>query len=421
MPQSFTIECPSCAIRLHCLPSASGKRLQCPQCQTWMMVPDAPATAYEVPVAEVEVAPPRRRPQPRDEFAEIADFGSYEMYLAPPRPRRRKPAKKKQAKWVLPVIIAGSCVLGLLFVGAFLFAMVRQFRVATLDVDEPMAYLAIDSEMILVVRFDELRRDPEVADALRQMRNPDDFERFLKIIGLQPDDFVMIAVGLTNAGDEDDPVAVLRNGGLILFESRKTISRFRFGLGMSRASHAGKEYLRDRRKTMGVTAAVFFPNEKSFIIAGEPTIKKLLEVERPTIARSRFAFTDFKSSMVVAYSSPRGQSVPRIAPRGIESIQHEVANAASILDADLRKLAVCYKFDASIDGTVHAVCGSPREAAALAAALEQSPQKRRALVDHLLPVRQHQMPGAPDDALRQLRIATDGSRVVVSTRFPKGR
>jgi hypothetical protein len=410
MPQSFTIECPRCAIRLHCQPSASGKRLQCPQCQAWMMVPDAPATAYEVPVAEIEVAPPRRRPEPRDEFTE---FGSYEMYLAPPRPRRRQSVKKKkQANWVLPVVIGGSCVLGLLLIGAVIYTIGAQFSVGTLGVDEPLAYVTDDTELVVVVHFDELKRLDEFGYPLRNELQSEKMKRLLATVGVEPDDISMIAVGLTNARDENDLPSALRNGAVVLIQSKKKLSRWRLSLGNVRCRHAGKEYLRDRAKTHGVTGALFFANERTIVAGTEPMIKKLLELDRPSVAGSRFAFADFAPAIVVAYAAGDHQSVPT-APQAIGSTSFGVIKkSATAFPAPLRGLALSWKFEDGAEATACAACASPREAAGLAATLMQSPRNLRTLANSLVD-------DAAEDALRNRRITTHDSTVVVSLRIPK--
>jgi len=422
MPQSFTIECPSCAIRLHCLPSASGKRLQCPQCQTWMMVPDAPATAYEVPVAEVEVAPPRRRPQPRDEFAEIAeiaDFGSYEMYLAPPRPRRRKPAgKKEQAKWVLPVVIAGSCVLGLLFVGVVVYGVMRQFNVATLETDEPLAYLTVGTEVVVVVNHSEMRQHPGIVHDLQEVFDEREWSRDM---GIALEDIERCGYAFRSAKHEDDlhPNSILRNGGMLFIQSKRKLDRFRISLGEIKARHAGKEYLKDAGQQFGVTGALFFPDEKTLIIAAEPTVTRLLEADTPSIATSRFRFVNFDNSIIVAHAG--GTAVPRIEPRDKKSLYVDIPRTAAILGADLRGLALCSKFGNDVQSTAYAVCADSREANRVAAAAMQSPEQRRALVNQLAAATLRDNPNAIASGLENLRITTSGSVVEISTRFPSGR
>jgi hypothetical protein len=391
-----------------------------------MMVPEPPAAAHEESIAELEIPlPAQRRPaaRPREDFDEFFDFGpGFDPYAAPPRPRRRrKPRRKKKPKWVLPTLIAGGSVLGLLLVGLVIYAMARQFSVETLDVDEPLAYLTVDTEFVFILNYAELKRDPNLAVEFRRGNVDKDLE-FIKELGMEPDDIVRLAYGLANANDDNDPdVAIQRSRGMLLIQSRKKFNRFSIGFGEIKARHAGKQYLKDRVKQSGVTYAAFFPNETTLIVASESTIKKLLEADRPSLARSPFAFAEFGSPVVIAYAARRGKTVPIDPPQGKESFLFEITEPASILSPNLRGVAICRKYGREVSGTAYVSCGDAREAAGLEAALLQSPEKRRAMADHLTPPTLENNAQAAQEGLQNLRITTSGSTLVVSTRFPNSR
>jgi hypothetical protein len=74
-----------------------------------------------------------------------------------------------------------------------------------------------------------------------------------------------------------------------------------------------------------------------------------------------------------------------------------------------------------VSGTAYVSCGDAREAAGLEAALLQSPEKRRAMADHLTPPTLENNAQAAQEGLQNLRITTSGSTLVVSTRFPNSR
>lgn len=423
MPEPFTIACPTCDLRLQCQPSASGKRLQCPGCRSWMMVPAAPVQVPEPEQRPVEfdnygydyAPPPRRQPvaRPRQEFDEFFDYG-YDPYAAPPRPRRRKRSRKKKKpskpKWVLPTAIAGGSVVGLLLVGLLFYWIARGFSVGTLDVEDPVAYVTVDTEMVVVLRFNEIEQVDGLTDEIWQRFGNEKAKRALSALGVDADDVSLIAVGFSNASDEADMTGALRNGAVVVVQSKKKLSRWKPTLRSVKCRHAGKEYLRDRHGTHGIKGAVFFANERTIVAASETTVKKLLEIDRPSTANGRFAFADFNSSVVIAYAAKNGNAVPTTAPANRDGSFSVITETASLFTARLSGLAVCRKLDNGVEGTTYAMCSDQRAAAGVAASLMQSPQRQRAHANNL-------MPDAADDALRNLRITTNGPTVVVSTRL----
>ena len=291
-------------------------------------------------------------PQPppiEDDYSEFG--GPYEPISAPPRrprkPRRSRRSRKrpKKPKWIVPTAIAGGVLLGVLFLGAILIGLWRSFGVESLNVDEPLGYLTVESELIVVVRFDDLRSNPETAEDMRITSISDAEKKAMRAIGMKLEDIVLIAIGLKNAKDVGNASAIMQNGGMVLYQSRKKFDRSFLRLRSIKARHGGKEYLKDSRMSSGVTHAMFFPNDYTVIIASEPTIRKLLVIDDVSIARSRFGFSNLGGSLVIAQTAKTGQFLSSInnLPPGIDFVG-EIPELAKILSADLRGLAISRPF-----------------------------------------------------------------------------
>jgi len=342
----------------------------------------------------------------------------------PSRPGHRKKKRRKSKKFPAAAKIAlgiAGGVAGLLLLIFLAVNVVRLTSVPTLEMDEPLAYLTVDTEMIVSTNFDEFRRNTELDERVRAVLASDeaDLEEFATDGGLDSGkDIVLIAYGTPNSHVERGDSSLLPSGGIVVIQSRKPWNRRKVALGEITKSCAGKTYLRDRIKTDGVYGAMFFANEYTMILASEETIRKLLKMVPPSLADSGYAFADFNSSVVTAYRARPDEVVPReLIQTDPDADHNEVALAAQILPTRVQGLSIARSVVGNYEAKLQAECADPGAARRLVTAVSGSPETRREIADFLVFGFWDGQPGVVEESLRHLQIKRNGATVTFSTHF----
>lgn len=430
MPGLLKIRCPKCESLLKVNgDQAVGRKVACPKCSAAFVVksrrkPAPPKDDFDAAFgggAASEYGFDDAGDDFGDDFGSFDEFGNVRRPSPARKPKKKKRPKKKGMPTGLKVgLIVGGSLVGMLVMGGLIWLAVSLLGGGTASVEEVVAYLAEDSEMIVVIRVDQILKEDDVRDRIKPMMEDPKFKKFLTETGLSSiDDVELIAFGLQDvsqmrgfSGGRNLPP-----GMKFIIRAKKAVDTASLASDSTKLSHEGEEYFKDTKSSM----AAWLPDQRTIIVAAEADLKQIIEQGGSgSISETRFKFVDFSQQIVFAYAPKSGSLIPddqkqmlsgRGAP-GMEGIQ-------TIVQKDMKAVAVGANFSGGIDVKAQLECGSSSDASEIADELDK-------LLDKAKQQARAAKAGFPfgggfsvNNSLNDLKVSSSGSTVVATMHIPK--
>jgi hypothetical protein len=307
MSDSLKVECPHCFGTLKLKDrSADGKKVRCPKCQE----------AFKVQLPEEDDL--------EDDFAD--DFGDDELPEEDDSPRKskgssKKPVKKKRKSGSpMPWLMIGLIAVGILMAGGLVFVVAQMGGSGGGTNKIDLSYLPPDSNMVMLMKVNELFGSPLLSSAMNQPEAQQMFEQQAKTTGVSVKDIVSITIGM--AVDEGSssfkqfpigPPGANRFGPPASQARTVTVIRTSTPLkaeeigvntlkGTAQTYNGKTYYKKSGPDVAGVGDSLYFPETSVAVMGLEADIKQAIDQGPKQHRRKEFDFINPGMTVIVAFA-----------------------------------------------------------------------------------------------------------------------